>query len=172
MRVRRMIAVGCVAALGAVAAGLAVPAGAGESPHVLNIEKVVVGDLPPGTEFIVHVVCVDDSQNGFLGVDEELPFTGPGSESVEVLLSGAELPVTCTVTETDDGGAATVAYACEDDFGASECVDDNVIELFEPGESTITVTNTFEAEPEPEPAPEPLEPPAAAPVAGAPRFTG
>jgi hypothetical protein len=172
MRIRSAIVVACVAAAAAVAA-LAVPAGAGNGGYVLTIEKVVVGELPPGTEFVVNVFCVDSEQNGSVDVVEDLTFPGDGSDTVFVPLSGAELPVTCTVTETDDGGATSVAYACEDDPGATECTAENVIEIFEPGEdSTITVTNTF-APPEPPPPPPPPPPPEPAQaVAAGPRFTG
>ncbi len=87
----------------------------------LIVKKSVVGAVAPGTTFTVHVAC----RSGALVV----PLGGAGSPTERDLVfsvdtdgvvqpsSGYTLgfsdPDSCTVTETVDGGASGVSYACE-----------------------------------------------------------
>ena len=101
----------------------ALPSGAGVVSQAapLHIHKVVVGPVPPGTQFVETLACqgnqgqpiifngggnppvssmqfVFDAQGNPVGTGDTATFVGPGS---------------CTVTETQTGGAASVSYQCE-----------------------------------------------------------
>ena len=159
---------GSIVLLVALAATVAfVPsAGAGdlEDPSVVTVTKVVEGEVPDGTEFVVEVDCGDE------GGPVELTFgAAGGTEEVFVDFGG------CTVTETDDGGAASVTYVCQiDDPGdqgePSTCQGDQTVQVDAPGTlATVTVTNTFPTtEVEPDEAPAEI----ADVVAARPSFTG
>jgi hypothetical protein len=128
----------------------------------LSVAKLVVGTVPQGvTEFTAQVTCDD-------GTSEQvsLPISGgagtPSSIEVE---QGSQ----CTVVETATGGADTVGYSI---VGVD--VDPGV---FIDTDTTVTITNTFNAAPPvgPEVAPETVaDPPAVAPAAvtASPAFTG
>jgi hypothetical protein len=115
--VRKVI--GVLVAGAALVAVAALPAGAGDDAAPLHIRKVVVGPVPPGTQFVETLACegregnpnisspsgpvssvqfVFDAQGNPVGTGDTATFTGPG---------------TCTVTETQNGGAASVSYQCE-----------------------------------------------------------
>jgi hypothetical protein len=117
--------IGVLMAAAAFVAVTAVPAGAGEpgTAAPLHIRKVLVGPVPPGTQFVVTVAC---EGNEFPG--EPIIFTGDGgspASSVELVFDAQGNPVgsgdtvtfidagTCTVTETQTGGASSVSYECE-----------------------------------------------------------
>ena len=117
--------IGVFVAATAFVALAAVPAGAGEpgTAAPLHIRKVVVGPVQPGTQFVVTVAC---EGNDFPG--EPIIFTGDGgspTSSVQLVFDAQGNPVgsgdtvtfvdagTCTVTETQTGGAASVSYECE-----------------------------------------------------------
>ena len=148
--VRRVLSI--VAVVGLVAAGLVVgatPADAGRSLTV-NVTKVVVGDPPPGTTFVVRIEC---ELGGPLVVTFDA--TG-GTKSV----AGSEIDISCSVSEPQNGNADSTTFACENVQNvtcdtSTFSIDDN------PTEVNITVTNTFV----PPPAP-------AAAVPAAPTFTG
>lgn len=171
----------------------ALPAGAGDGAAApLHIRKVVVGPVPAGTQFVVTVTCdpptitpggvssqqfVFDAQGNPVGTGDTVTFEGPTS---------------CTVTETQTGGAASVTYECEgtlpppNDLGGSgrfsarlgipqgpicpssgpqsDPITVNIIASRQ--EATVTVTNTFV------PAPAPPTPEPAVAVEEAPSFTG
>ncbi len=177
----------------AVAAGLPLvggtPGGAGVLPDSLTVNKVVTGAVPPGTTFTVSVECVGADSTGA---------TAPSSSSTTststrvhsqvtatptVITFNAQgdptpagsnfvnptAPSTCTVTETANGGASSVTYACAVTASPTplaaapvdpvSCVTGQSAEYTVAGDgaaATITVTNVF---------------PAAAIVA-APAFTG
>jgi hypothetical protein len=113
--VRKWIAV--MAAAGALVVVAAGPAGAGVdggNQPILTIRKVVVGPVPPGTQFVETVNC-----DG-----EIIRPGGPGSSSRQLTFDAQGNPATsgsiefidegqCTVTETQTGGAASVVYECE-----------------------------------------------------------
>ena len=171
------IAVGVVAAT-------AVPGGAGGgpvSPHnTLTIVKEVVGTAPTGTTFTVQVNCVNGLGVGATNIPT-VTFDATGTPSTPesaVFTPGATS--TCTVTETVDGGASSVGYACvsagndlTDKNGTLvDCTADNVVHFTDVlGDSaTITVTNTFVAPPTSTTSP-PV-PPVTQAVKVAPTFTG
>ena len=171
----------------------ALPAAAGDGGNapILTIRKVVVGPVPPGTEFVETLNC-----DGNI-----IRPGGPGSSTGQRTYDAQGNPVTsdsfefvangqCTVTETQTGGAATVTYECEgtvpppmmlDSAGRSSprvagpapqpCQasgpqsDPITVNIVGEGEEvTVTVTNTFV---DPGSAPTP-----ASAVENVPRFTG
>jgi hypothetical protein len=170
---------------GAVLAGLGVavlalgaaPAGAGAPPsNTLTIVKQVTGTVPAGTTFTVQVDCV--SQLGSSTVIPTVTFDSTGQPTTDNHFNvGAGH--TCTITETEDGGATSVAYQCqyftndEQPLGQCDPTDHNVVHFGDViGDSaTITVTNTF---PTPPPPTTTTTPPSTAPAAvqAAPTFTG
>ena len=162
MTVRRVVSI--VAAVGLVATGLvlgATLADAGPGPNSIVVTKVVQGPVPPGTTFIVDVDCDEDA------FDNQAMFPATGGS--EVILVGLGVDQTCTVAETQTGGAVATTFACQvTDVGVNDpptCQGTNAAVSLNSldSEVTITVTNTFV--PPPEPA-------AAEPVEAAPTFTG
>jgi hypothetical protein len=113
--VRKWIAV--MAAAGALVVVAAGPAGAGVdggNQPILTIRKVVVGPVPPGTQFVETVNCDGEiiRPGGHGSSSRQLTFDAQGnpatSGSIEFIDDGQ-----CTVTETQTGGAASVVYECE-----------------------------------------------------------
>jgi hypothetical protein len=107
---------GALVVAAALVALPALPAAAGDggSAPILTIRKVVVGPVPPGTQFVETLNC-----DG-----EIIRPGGPGSSSGQRTYDAQGNPVTngdfefidngqCTVTETQTGGAASVTYECE-----------------------------------------------------------
>jgi hypothetical protein len=128
----------------------------------LVITKTVVGDAPSDADFTVHVECDDDS------VNEDVHFGGTGgTKTYSDLIAG----INCTVEETGDGGADSVAYSPID-------VSSSGIEIVADTNNSVTVTNTFDPAPPvtpvtpvgPEVAAETVAAPA--PVVASPAFTG
>ena len=176
------ILVMAVMVTGAVTLGAA-PSGAGAPvTNTVTIDKTVVGTAPAGTTFTVEVNCQSN-----LGPAAQAPtvimFDATGTPtSPNSVHPGAGM--TCTATETGDGGASSVAYACAMQHGSTDqsgppfqgnCTADNVANFGDViGDSaTITVTNTFT------PAPSttttttaPPETPSAQAVQATPVFTG
>jgi hypothetical protein len=183
--------IGVLVAAAALVALAALPAGAGNGGIApLTVRKVPVGPVPAGTQFVVTVAC-----------DGEIIHTGNGPASSAQLVFDAQGnsvgPDTvtfddggsCTVTETQNGGASSVIYECQGTlppeasitggggpFSAravgrrqicqttgrqSDPIALNIVNQEQ--EATVTVTNTFVAQPAPAPA---------AAVEDAPRFTG
>lgn len=106
----------------------------------LDVIKVVEGPVPPGTVFEVTIDCtlegspldgfpvlVTFDENGDLVPPPDLPLTG--------IPAGAE----CTVEETDDGGATSVAY--DPDGGTPS--DPPTVTIVAEEVALVTVTNTF-----------------------------
>ncbi len=153
MTVRRVVSI--VAAVGLVAAGLVVgatPADASESLQV-NVTKVVVGDPPAGSTFVVRIDCGTaflDASFEAAGGFKELTFAGEGAS--------------CSVSEPQNGGADSTTFACENVSNVTCDTTTFKVDTFD-AEVNITVTNTFSP-----PAPAAAAPAAAVPAA--PTFTG
>lgn len=160
-----------------VAGVLVVPgvadAGKGD-PVTLNVTKVVEGPVPDGTTFDVQIDCdvtnpdSADAEGGPTTQTITFDATG-GTQAVSV----PQFQPTCTITETDDGGAVTVVYAQDvpsDDEFCDYTVGEGSIDVSYSRalECSVSITNTFEAEPLP-PAP---PPPAVDPIQAQPAFTG
>jgi hypothetical protein len=107
--------IGVTVAAAAAAAVPALPAGAGRTGVApLHVRKVVVGPVPAETQFVVVVSC-----------DGDIVFNGSGGSSATLVFDAQGNPVgtgdtvtfngggECTVTETQNGGAASVSYQCE-----------------------------------------------------------
>jgi hypothetical protein len=135
-----------VAALGLLTALLvlvpASPASSGPTRSV-TVSKVVDGDGPTGP-YTINVLCSNGSDP-----DEDTDVTlNDGEDStVAVALTGA---VTCDVTETDDGGAASVAFGCTIPGGsAATCPSPSqgTVSWTAPnlGGAEVEVTNVFSA---------------------------
>jgi hypothetical protein len=150
--------------------GPASPVHAGDSVTI-TVEKVIVGEAPPGAEFVVGFDC------GQAGVDE-FTFSADAltPQSTFALLGD------CTLAETADGGADAVSYDCvASGPGVGPCVTSSTgveIEFLASnggGDAFIMVTNTFEAEPTTTAGPETTTTAAAAAaqaVTRQPAFTG
>jgi hypothetical protein len=165
-----------VSIAGLAVAGLAGSAGAGaplDAP--LTVAKVVHGPVPAGTTFTAHIACDDTIiVSGGGTVDAiDVTFDATGAATSQATF-GFDDPGTCTVSETANGGAATVSYSCEGDpgqastgaFSPAAVVDPEVcatagpqadpitVNIVNPGQmATVTIDNTF-VEPAPTPAPE------------------
>ena len=175
-----------VGALAVLAAGFLSPADAGGGTvNTFRVVKVVEGPVPAGTVFEVEVACTPDTPNapaGEVGASATLQFDEDGNP-----IGADSIPSdffeSCHAEETEDGGAASVSYACAvsqptdaPDEGNSQltCVDDQTVHFGDVAnaEGTITITNTFEAAPPP-PPPD-VEPDDVVPdvVNASPTFTG
>lgn len=169
-------------------------AGAGLDAAPLTVRKIPVGPVPAETQFVVTISCEEpiiSTDNGPVS-STQLVFDAQGNpvgpDTVEFTDFG-----TCTVTETQTGGAASVIYECEGSFtpgglGANGTggrfglrngpprkvcetsgpqTEPITMHIVSPSQNaTVTITNTFEAAPTPPP------PPPAAAVEEAPQFTG
>jgi hypothetical protein len=146
-----------VLAIGVVALSSAGGAAtAGEPFQVFEVEKVVEGTPPPGTEFVVEVECTQ-----FQGppITETLTFTESGVQTVDA--GGGSMG--CEATETENGGASSVEVTCEA-FEEASCTSDNAVEYTsDVASARVTFTNRFD----PPPPPPPPEAVSAEPV-----FTG
>jgi Domain of unknown function (DUF5979) len=113
---RHLSRIPMVVAIAALAlAGLATTAGAGSQMLAapLTIAKTVHGTVPAGTTFTVTIHCgspiIDD---GGSGTDTAtVTFDAQGNPTSADTIGFGD-PGQCTVTETADGGAATVTYSC------------------------------------------------------------
>jgi hypothetical protein len=135
----------------AIAIGLFVaipPAYAGRVGNQITLEKVVVGTAPEGTVFSVQVVC-DESPGDTVFFDETGHASDENGDQIPENVVFVDPTDTCTVTETVDGDATSVAYDCSEDAEAvrTECTEDNVVDFVDVVNSgaTVTVTNTFQA---------------------------
>lgn len=171
----RRLVVAVAAALCLSSVLVAAPSLAGGLPASATITKTVVG---PGPADAVYEIEVDCEQSGATTVQ----LMDGESDTVSFFVGE-----TCTVTETVDNDADSVAYTCETVFEV-ECLDDRSF-VWSPmdsmgGEVDITVTNTFDhatttttAAPTTTFGPTTTgtpttTAPAAQPVAAAPAFTG
>ena len=100
----------------------------------LTVTKAVVGDAG-GASFKIAVDCDDDS------VHDVATLSAGGSKSYDNLIAG----ITCTVSETDNGGASSTTYT-------PVGVDTDGIEIVANTDNAVTVTNTFTTTPTTPPA--------------------
>lgn len=106
----------------------------------LTIQKDLAGTPPDGTTFTARVQCDPEEPFEPTGVDTSVGFDATGGSQLAILY---ERGMTCTVSETDDGGADDVTVDPEvAQFGVEG-----------PYEITSVITNTFQAEPTPTPTP-------------------
>ena len=147
----------CVALTAASIAAFASPASAGFD-FAIVVDKVVVGDQPPGVQYQLEVTCSSQSGGGTPASDS-VTIDGPTQTAIELSANYGtigSLPIRCEVTEPETGGA-TPSFSCESTVNESVCSGSSVV--FTNGGATglvtFTATNTFV--PAPEPAPLPLE---------------
>jgi hypothetical protein len=123
--VRRTLRVSClVVAVAAMASMTFVSsAGAGLAPILdapLTIVKTVSGTVPAGTTFTVNLHCPDGNIDtgaesdaaAITDTDATVTFDASGQPTSPDTI-GFDGEGTCTVTETANGGASSVTYACE-----------------------------------------------------------
>jgi hypothetical protein len=103
-RARRTVHLLLASVVALTAFGFAAPGtGAGTQPRgTLEVVKVVEGDAPAGT-FVIEVTCDNE---GTITLD----FDGPGTEMLDLIADDQD----CEVVETDDLGAISVTYDCQD----------------------------------------------------------
>ena len=140
---------GIVAGVALIASTLAwtLPASAGVEPPTGTVEivKAVVGDAPDGS----FEITLDCDTDGLI----PLTFDGPGMQSLQLVGDTQD----CDVVETDDLGALSVTYFCEDVVPPSDPLDDgcqppgeggDFFQVFDAEQVVrVTVTNTFAAAP-------------------------
>jgi hypothetical protein len=129
-----------VLVLAVLAVWSATPASSGGF-GTLEVVKVVDGAQPPGS-FVIEVRC---DTAGVI----PLTFDGPGTETVPLEPDTQD----CEVVETDDLGALSVTYECQDvvapvDPGDEGCQPPgpggNFFQMFDSGQVVrVTITNTF-----------------------------
>jgi len=106
----------------------------------LNVVKVVEGPVPPGTLFEVTIDCTVEgsSLDGFPVVvtfDDSGDLVPPPNLPLTGIPAGAE----CTVEETDNGGATSVAY----DPNGGTPADPPTVPVVANETVLVTITNTF-----------------------------
>jgi hypothetical protein len=157
-------------ALAVLAVGGVVSAGPTSAAAVnsITVTKTVVGTPPAGATFTVSLNC---------GEPVDITFDATGTATSTATFHPT-ISTNCTVNETDNGGATTVAYACVNNTPSDTqvtCGTDGTSVDFgdtNTGIATLTVTNTFEPPTTTTTAP-PLAPVVApAAVSAAPNFTG
>jgi hypothetical protein len=157
-----------------VIAAFAIPAGAGPgviSDNMVTIKKTVVGAVPAGTTFTVHVVC-QITIGKHLPTTRDVIFDATGTATSGNAVIGTTDFEECTATETVTGGAIKVGFDCTSTSDDAECdttATSATVEFIDVSEQSaiITVTNTF---PAPVVPVAPIVP--AAEVVVAPAFTG
>jgi hypothetical protein len=122
--------------------------------------KVVNGTPPPGTEFVVTLSCEGVTINPGGQSQTTVRFDAGGSprDPASLQLQGTG---TCTVTETQTGGANLVSYECGQAAGepggapplcpvTGPQADPVTLDVVTPHSPTsVTVTNTFQQPPTP-----------------------
>jgi len=134
---------GIVAGVALIASTLAwaLPASAGNGPATGTVEivKAVVGDAPEGS----FEITLDCDTDGLI----PLTFDGPGTQSLQLVGDTQD----CDVVETEDLGALSVTYFCEDvvpPIGEEGCQPPgeggDFFQVFDSQQVVrVTVTNTF-----------------------------
>ena len=157
MTARCLGVLACVAMTAASIAVFATPASAGFD-FTIVVDKVVVGDQPPGAQYELEVTCSSQSGGGTPASDS-VTIDGPTETALELSANYGTigpLPIRCEVSEPESGGA-TPSFSCESTVLESVCAGSSIV--FTNGGATglvtFTATNTFV--PPPEPAPLPLE---------------
>jgi hypothetical protein len=130
-----------------------------------EILKVVNGTPPPGAEFVATLSCdggVTVDPGGQSQTTVRFDAGGVPTDAASFQLQGTG---TCTVTETQAGGAGTVSYQCARTAGETDGApplcpvgapqpDPVTLTVVTPhSPSSVTVTNTFEQAPTPIVAP-------------------
>jgi hypothetical protein len=135
----------------------------------VTVAKTVVGTPPSGTTFAVTLTC---------GASVHVVNFDASGNATNQATFGEPLGTTCSVNETTNGGATSVAYACANTTPSDTqvtCGSDGTSVQFgdtNTGAATLTVTNTFEP-----PTTTTTQPPqqtnvAPAAVEASPTFTG
>jgi hypothetical protein len=151
------------------------------TPNHLTIVKIVDGTPPAGTTFTVTVSCDNNVIAGPTNT-ATVSFDSDGQPTTPDTINLLSALGTCTVTETVKGGATSTTYECEGGgvspsaaAVAPVCPQAGPItapitvnKSFPSIDATVTVTNTFVAQPPPV-----VEQPQVAPkVVAQPAFTG
>jgi hypothetical protein len=165
-RTWRLALVAAIVALGGVVGAAPTSAAAVNS---ITVAKKVVGTPPSGTTFTVSLNC---------GEPVDIKFDATGTATTTATFHPAA-STQCTVNETDNGGATTVAYACANttpsDTQVTCATNGQSVEFGDTntGAATLTVTNTFEP-PTTTTTTQPPQQTQAAPAAvtASPNFTG
>ena len=142
--------------------------GGAQTLPTLTVNKVVTGAVPPGTTFTVTVVCTVTADAGSSGggvtpqtlttvpptTTTTITFNAQGDPTSGNMVSPNNVPASCTVTETANGAARSVSYACalgstSLDTTCSTSEQTVTYGADSSGAATVTVTNTF---PPPPPA--------------------
>jgi hypothetical protein len=151
--------------------------GAGAGAVEFEILKTVNGTAPPGTVFEVTLACdgvtiLPGGENGQSQAVVRFDATGTPQDVAAFRFEGEG---TCTLTETQTGGATSVTYECfitagETDGAPGPCTPSGpqtnpvTLNVTTPrSSSSVVVTNTFEP---------PQPPKVTPPVPAAPRLTG
>ena len=179
------LAVSVTAVAGFAFAGTAV-GGPGVVTNQLTIVKTVDGPVVAGTTFTVSVDCTNDVIDGDGGPTDTatVEFDSTGLPTTPDVIDLLETIGTCTVTETEDGGAASTTFECEGGATVAPAavapvcpeagpVEDDIVvnKSFPAIDATVTVHNTFVATPTTT-APPTSGPQPAAQVVAKPTFTG
>jgi hypothetical protein len=140
----------------------------------VTVDKVVVGEVPAGTEFVVDITCegnVTEAYGGTEGFEEypfldtTLTFGAAGGTRTVVHYGGQD----CVIEETETGGAEAVTVDTEDcgepllPKSPTEATSGS-FGTFAPVACTQTVTNEF--------GPADVAPDVVGPVDASPAFTG
>lgn len=175
MRAGRRFIFGVVVVVGMVLAPGHARAGTSESSTLTVTKSFEGGTAPDGTTFEIQVHCQSGEAAGAESgaITQTLTFgsTG-GSQMIDV---PPPLDV-CFVTETDDGGAVTVAYASDTPPGGpcdarTTGLQSIAVAYDRAAACAVTVTNIFPLSLPPPPSPPPTAAPAPVTPA-APAFTG
>ena len=104
-----------------------------------EIEVNVVGPVPAGTTFTVDVTCPGNTPSS-----ASFTFDSTGTPTPSNIVNITNFPTTCTATESQTGGAATVTSACSD-TGVAACTNDHTASFATsgPGVGTITFTDGY-----------------------------
>ncbi len=111
----------------------------------LDVTKVVEGDAPEGTEFVIRVACEGSDADDVGPYD--LAFDTDGGTN-RVWFSDTH---ECELTETDDGGAESTTIVSEDcALGPQEVAGNGAesVVIVEPVRCDATVTNVFPTTPD------------------------
>jgi hypothetical protein len=132
----------------------AVPTGAAVASNTVTVAKGVVGTAPAGTTFTVSISCQNLANPG-TPETATMHFDATG-QATDTHVFPIAAGIDCTITETVNGGATTVAYSCAFTHGATDpngtlgscgSATGNTVHFGDViGDSaTITVVNTFVA---------------------------
>jgi len=127
----------------------AVTSNAAVQPNAVTVTKSVQGVVPAGTTFTVTLTCVP---TGAPPTTNTVHFDASGNPTDTNSFTVLDF-VTCTATETDNGGASAVSYGCELTYGSgdpnhlSQCTSNQSVSFANDiltDSATLTVTNRFD----------------------------